>query len=60
MMGLAFGTGGMMTPLAGKAADVLSIRPVLSLLAFLPLLTVVVIALLPSKGYSHHNGVKLN
>jgi len=47
MMGLAWGTGGMMTPLAGKMADVFSIRPVLAMLAILPLLTLGLIALLP-------------
>ena len=39
MMGLAWGTGGMMTPLAGKMADLFSIRPVLAVLAVIPLLT---------------------
>jgi FSR family fosmidomycin resistance protein-like MFS transporter len=49
MMGLAFGTGGMMTPLTGRLADVYSIRPVLTFLAFIPLLTTGLIALLPEK-----------
>ena len=49
MMGLAFGTGGMMTPLTGKLADVFSIRPVLTLLALIPLLTTGLIALLPER-----------
>jgi FSR family fosmidomycin resistance protein-like MFS transporter len=47
MMGLAWGTGGMMTPLAGKMADIFSIRPVLAMLAIIPLLTLGLIALLP-------------
>jgi FSR family fosmidomycin resistance protein-like MFS transporter len=47
MMGLAFGTGGMMTPLTGRLADLFSIRPVLSVLALLPLLTSGLITLLP-------------
>ncbi len=47
MMGLAFGTGGMMTPLTGKLADVFSTRPVLGFLALIPLLTTVLIRLLP-------------
>jgi FSR family fosmidomycin resistance protein-like MFS transporter len=46
MMGLAWGTGGMMTPLAGKMADLFSIRPVLAVLAVVPLLTVGLIVLL--------------
>ena len=47
MMGLEWGTGGMMTPLAGKLADMFSIRPVLASLAIIPLLTVWLIAKLP-------------
>jgi MFS transporter, FSR family, fosmidomycin resistance protein len=53
MMGLAWGTGGMMTPLAGKMADLFSIRPVLAVLAVVPLLTVGLIALLPERGVKH-------
>lgn len=49
MMGLAFGTGGMMTPLTGMAADQFSIRPVLFFLAAGPLLTTALIALLPGR-----------
>ncbi|MGD2126086.1 MAG: MFS transporter [Desulfobacteraceae bacterium] len=49
MMGLAFGTGGMMTPLTGMAADIYSIRPVLCLLAVVPLLTTGLIARLQEK-----------
>jgi FSR family fosmidomycin resistance protein-like MFS transporter len=49
MMGLAFGTGGMMTPLAGKLADAFSIRPVLTFLALIPLLTTGLITLLPER-----------
>jgi FSR family fosmidomycin resistance protein-like MFS transporter len=50
MMGLAWGTGGMMTPLAGKFADLFSIRPVLAALAVIPLLTVGLIAMLPERS----------
>ncbi|MBS1237651.1 MAG: fsr [Deltaproteobacteria bacterium] len=50
MMGLAWGMGGMMTPLAGKMADLFSIRPVLAALAIIPLLTCGLIALLPKRG----------
>jgi FSR family fosmidomycin resistance protein-like MFS transporter len=52
MMGLAFGTGGMMTPLTGMAADQFSIRPVLFFLAAGPLLTTPLIALLPERRRS--------
>ncbi len=49
MMGLAFGTGGMMTPLAGKLADIFSIRPVLSVVAGVPLLTIAFVAFFPGR-----------
>lgn len=39
MMGFAFGLGGIMAPITGKLADMFSIRPVLCLLAIIPLLT---------------------
>ncbi|MGE5839355.1 MAG: MFS transporter [Deltaproteobacteria bacterium] len=50
MMGLAWGVGGMMAPLAGRMADLFSIRPVLAVLAAVPLLTCGLIALLPERG----------
>lgn len=55
MMGLAFGTGGMMAPLTGKLADLYSIRTVLACLAIIPFLTVFLIRFLPkrSRGYQH-------
>lgn len=49
MMGLAFGTGGMMTPLTGKLADIFSIRDVLAFVALMPFLTIGLIAFLPEK-----------
>ncbi len=49
MMGLAFGTGGMMTPLTGKLADMLSIRSTLAFLAIIPLSTTFLISLFPGK-----------
>lgn len=49
MMGLAFGTGGMMIPVTGKLADVFSIRPVLVVLAVIPLLTTAIVYRLPEK-----------
>jgi FSR family fosmidomycin resistance protein-like MFS transporter len=54
MMGLAWGTGGMMTPLAGKMADLFSIRPVLAVMAAVPLLTLGLIALLPERNASRN------
>ena len=49
MMGLAFGTGGMIIPLMGKLADIFSIRTVLFFLAMIPLLSNGLIFLLPAK-----------
>jgi FSR family fosmidomycin resistance protein-like MFS transporter len=40
MMGLAYGAGGLLTPLTGKLADIFSIRPVLSILAIIPLVSI--------------------
>jgi FSR family fosmidomycin resistance protein-like MFS transporter len=54
MMGLAWGTGGMMTPIAGKLADTFSIRPVLAALSIVPLLTCALIALLPERSASRN------
>jgi len=49
LIGLAFGTGGMMIPLAGKLADIFSIRAVLVFLAIIPFLTIGLIFFLPEK-----------
>ena len=52
MMGLAYGTGGLLTPLTGKLADIFSIRPVPVVIAVIPVLTVVPIVYLFSKDPS--------
>jgi FSR family fosmidomycin resistance protein-like MFS transporter len=52
MMGLAYGMGGLITPLTGKLADMYSIRPVLAAIAIIPVLTVVLIGYLFSKDPS--------
>ncbi|MDH3828402.1 MAG: MFS transporter [Desulfobacterales bacterium] len=52
MMGLAYGTGGLLTPLTGKLADIFTIRPVLVVTAIIPVLTVVPIVYLFSKDPS--------
>jgi FSR family fosmidomycin resistance protein-like MFS transporter len=54
MMGLAFGTGGMMTPVTGMLADIFSIRTVLFFLAIIPFLTIGLISLLPGKKLEYH------
>jgi FSR family fosmidomycin resistance protein-like MFS transporter len=57
MMGLAFGTGGMMTPITGMLADLFSIRTVLSVLAIVPCLTIGLIFLLPEKKLKYQQSV---
>jgi FSR family fosmidomycin resistance protein-like MFS transporter len=57
MMGLAFGLGGMMTPLTGKLADIFSIREVLYLLAIIPLLTIFLISMIPEKKLKYRQSV---
>ena len=47
MMGFAYGLGGAITPIVGKLADAYTIRPVLILIAGVPLLTLPIIALFP-------------
>jgi len=57
MMGLAWGTGGMMAPLAGKMSDIFSISPVLAVLAMIPLLTIGLIVMLPERRASAPDGI---
>ena len=52
MMGLAYGMGGLLTPLTGKLADIFTIRPVIVVIAIIPVLTVVPIVYLFSKDPS--------
>ncbi|MDP3479648.1 MAG: MFS transporter [Desulfoprunum sp.] len=47
MMGFAYGLGGAITPIVGKLADTYSIRPVLIVVACIPLLTLPIIAFFP-------------
>jgi len=49
MQGLAYGIGGMMTPLTGKLADLLTIRTVLSAVTLLPILMIGLVYLLPGR-----------
>jgi FSR family fosmidomycin resistance protein-like MFS transporter len=57
MMGLAFGTGGMMTPITGMMADIFSIRPVLFFLAIIPFLTIGLIFFLPEVKSKYRESV---
>ena len=47
MMGFAYGLGGAITPIVGKLADAYTIRPVLTVIACIPLFAVPIIALFP-------------
>ena len=47
MMGFAYGLGGAITPIVGKLADIYAIRPVLGIIACVPLLSLPIIALFP-------------
>ena len=57
MMGLAFGTGGMMAPVTGKLADIFSIQTILMFLAIIPFLTIGLIYFLPEKKLKYHEPV---
>ena len=50
MMGLAFGTGGMLAPLTGKLGDLFGVRPVLAVVGLVPLLTTALVPMLPERG----------
>lgn len=50
MMGLAYGLGGIVTPVVGHFADLYGVRPTLFVVAFLPLVTVVMIFGFPKRG----------
>jgi FSR family fosmidomycin resistance protein-like MFS transporter len=47
MMGFAYGLGGVITPVVGKLADTFAIRPVLTVIACIPLFALPIIALFP-------------
>ena len=49
MMGLALGTGGILTPLTGRVAEAFSIQTVLSYLSMVPLLSLALIVLVFEK-----------
>ncbi|MGD2100055.1 MAG: MFS transporter [Desulfobacterales bacterium] len=47
MMGLAFGTGGIISPIVGKLADIFTIQSVLIILVCLPVLSLIPIYFIP-------------
>ena len=50
MMGFAYGLGGVISPIIGKLSDLFSIQTVLLYVAFIPLLTLVIIFFFPDVG----------
>jgi len=56
MMGLAYGLGGVFSPLIGKLADIFSIKAVLITVAFIPLLSLVLIFFFPDVGSKNKFG----
>ncbi len=50
MMGLAFGTGGIVSPIVGKLGDMFTIQSVLMVLVFIPVLSLIPIYLIPEVG----------
>jgi FSR family fosmidomycin resistance protein-like MFS transporter len=58
MMGLAYGLGGVFSPLIGKLADIFSIKAVLVYVAFIPLISLVMIFFFPDVGPHKQHGIK--
>jgi len=54
MMGLAFGTGGILSPVVGKLGDIFTIQSVLMILVCIPLLSLIPIYFIPEVG--DHDG----
>ena len=50
MMGLAFGTGGILSPIVGKLGDIYSIQSVLLILVCIPLFSLIPIYFIPEVG----------
>jgi FSR family fosmidomycin resistance protein-like MFS transporter len=50
MMGLAFGTGGILAPIVGKLGDIYSIQSVLMFLVCVPVLSLIPIYFIPEVG----------
>jgi fucose permease len=55
MMGLAFGTGGIFSPIVGKLGDIFTIQSVLMLLVCIPVLSLIPIYFIPEVG-KHNDG----
>ena len=51
MMGLAFGTGGIFSPIVGKLGDIFAIQSVLMILVCIPVLSLIPIYFIPEVGH---------
>jgi FSR family fosmidomycin resistance protein-like MFS transporter len=54
MMGLAFGTGGIFSPIVGKLGDIFTIQSVLMILVCIPVLSLIPLYFIPEVG-NHTN-----
>jgi FSR family fosmidomycin resistance protein-like MFS transporter len=50
MMGLAFGTGGILSPIVGKLGDIYTIQSVLMIVVCLPVFSLIPIYFIPEVG----------
>jgi len=50
MMGLAFGIGGVISPIVGKLGDIFSIQSVLLIIVCIPFLSLIPIYFIPEVG----------
>ena len=50
MMGLAFGTGGILAPIIGKLGDIFTIQSVLMILVCIPLFSLIPLYFIPEVG----------
>jgi FSR family fosmidomycin resistance protein-like MFS transporter len=58
MMGLAFGTGGILSPIVGKLGDIFTIQSVLIVLVCIPVLSLITIYFIPEVGNHTRSGFK--
>ncbi|CAB1082739.1 MFS transporter [Alkalispirochaeta odontotermitis] len=54
MMGLAFGTGGILSPIVGKLGDIFTIQSVLMVLVCVPLISLIPIYFIPEVGHDDY------
>ena len=55
MMGLALGTGGIMSPIVGKLADIYAVKEVLAWMPVVPLVSMLLVVRLPNIGGSNRS-----